>query len=456
MTTDGPNIRRLSKRFMALGTATCALAGAVLASPASGAVTVNGDPALYWSSLVSSTIAGPPILTSRSTAMAQLAIYEAANATTGRNYGSYLYAGSGGGDTRAAVAVAAHNVLAAVNASRASDYSAALTASLALIPDGAAKSEGIALGEAIAAATLALRSGDGSSAPFAYTPQAPGTPGAWQPTPGAFAPAVAPQWQNVNPWVMSSTDQFLAAPPPALDSVTYAIDFEEVKAIGSLNSLVRTGDQTNAAVVWASTAGVNPFLNVGIDLAQANGMSTTEAARMLALLALGNADALISVWDSKFHYDFWRPVTAIQQAGIDGNAATIADPNWATRITTPAYPSHSSGLSALAGNATTVLASFFGDDNDICIVGTAGQRCFDSFAESAEEAANSRIWGGIHFRFETEAGLRQGRGIANYTLRNALAPVPEPSTWAMLILGFGVVGAALRRRKRPKLQYLAV
>lgn len=454
MNLDEPSTRRRPNRLVVAGAAACALMGAAMAGPASGAVTVGDDPALYWSSLVSSTIAGPPVLTSRSTAMAQIAIFQAANATTGQTFGNYLYSGTSTGDTRAAIAVAARNVLAMVNPSRVADYNAALAASLALVPDGAAKAEGIALGEAVAAATLAFRNGDGSSATFAYSPQAPGTPGAWQPTPGAFAPAVAPQWQNVTPWVMTNTDQFLAAAPPALDSVTYALDFNEVKAIGSLNSLTRTADQTNAAVVWASTAGVNPFLNIGIDLAQANGMSTAEAARMLALLALSNADTLISVWDSKYHYDFWRPVTAIQQAGIDGNAATIADPNWATRIATPAYPSHSSGLSALAGNATTILASFFGDATNFCVVGTAGQRCFDSFAEAAEEGANSRIYGGIHFRFETEAGLRQARGIANYTLSNALAPVPEPSTWALLILGFGVVGATLRARKRPSLKYI--
>ncbi|HEU4798375.1 MAG TPA: PEPxxWA-CTERM sorting domain-containing protein [bacterium] len=441
---------RVTVRRLLLAATTVAIAGAS-AAPAGAAQLVTGNPALYWSSLVATTVTGSPVTTSRSIAMAQLAIYEAANATTGRQYSSYVQADAIGGDTRAAIAVAARNVLVSVNPSRTAEYDAALAASLALVPDGAAKTQGIATGNAIAAATIAKRLGDGSNLTLPYTPQAPGVPGAWQPTPPGNGAAAFPHWQNVTPFVMTSTNQFLSAPPPALDSVQYATDFNEVKDWGGAVSLLRTADQSNSAVVWASTPGVISWQNVAIELAEGAGMSAEDAARMLALLAIGNADTIIALWDTKFEYDFWRPVTAIRNADIDGNAATLADASWTSFVTTPPYPSSSSGIASIASNAQTVLTSFFGDTNNFCIVGAAGQRCFNSFSSAAQAAADARIYGGMHYRFDVNSGLIQGRNVANFTLANALAPVPEPGTWAMLIVGFGLMGASLRRRKRPRI-----
>ncbi len=424
------------------------VAGATLGSaPASAAFLVTGDPALYWSSLVSTTIAAPPPLAARSMTMAQIAIYEAANLTTGKANSSYLGLNAQTGDTRAAIAVAARNVLVAVNPAQTVLYDNALTASLALIPDSQAKTDGIAAGNAIAMAVIANRLNDGANVVVPYTPQAPGTPGAWQPTPPAFAAPIGPQLPNVTPWMMTSVDQFLAPPPPALDSAGYATAFNEVKSLGAFASAARTADQTNSAVVWASTAGGATWQNVALELAQANGMSTTDAALMLATLALANADTFISVWDSKYHYNFWRPYTAIRNGDIDGNGATDIDATWASRINNPAYPSHSSGLGGAGGSAATILAAFFGENTNYCITGTAGQRCFTSFWAGAQDGADSRIYGGIHFRFETEASLAQGRSVANLVLSKSLAPVPEPSTWSILILGFGLLGAGMRSKR---------
>lgn len=431
-----------------LTVSTAAVLVGASASPAAAAQLVTGNPALYWSSLVATTIAGSPITTSRTSAMAQLAIFEAANATTGRKYNSYLHSGAIGGDTRAAIAVAAHNVLVAVNPARTSDYNTALATALALIPDSPSKTRGMATGATIAAKTIASRKGDGSNVGVPYSPQPTGTPGAYQLTPPLFPAAAGTQWPGVTPWVMASGDQFRAAPPPALGSAAYATDFNEVKDWGSTGSVLRTADQTDAAVVWASTAGGATWANVAIELAEGAGMTAEDAARMLAILAMGNADTFISVWDSKYHYDFWRPITAIRNADIDGNAATVIDGGWTSRINAPPYPGHSSGLSGVGGNAQAVLTSFFGDANSFCINGTAGQRCFNSLAAGAQDAADSRIYGGIHFRFENNAGLSQGRSVANFALVNALAPVPEPQTWAMLILGFGLLGAGMRSRTR--------
>ncbi|MEO5938800.1 MAG: PEP-CTERM sorting domain-containing protein [Sphingomonas sp.] len=421
--------------------------GMVLASPAKAAVPITGDPGLYWSGLVTSTIGGSPVLASRSIAMAQLAIFEAANATTGARYDSYLNINAtSGADTRAAIATATYQVLATVNAARAADYAAARDASLALVTDGTAKSQGMDAGYAIAAAVLALRANDGSTATLPYTPQPVGTPGAWQPTPPGNLPAALPQWQNVTPWLMTNVQDFVSPPRPALTSQTYTDDFNEVKDWGGTVSAFRTADQSNSATVWASTLGVLPWENVAIDLAQSNGLDTTDSARMLALLAMGNADTIIALWKTKYIYDFWRPVTAIRGADIDGNASTLSDPTWSSFLTTPNYPSYDSGVSAIAANAATILTSYFGDTNKFCIVASAGQRCYDSFSSAEQAAADARIYGGMHFRFETVAGLQQGTKVANFTLGNALAPVPEPSIWMTLILGFGVIGAGLRRR----------
>lgn len=448
--------RRTRGRMLALAAATAVACG-MAPAPASAAQLVTGNPALYWSSLVSSTLAGNPVTTSRSIAMAQLAIFEAANATTGRQYGSYVQAETAGGDTRAAIAVAARNVLVTLNPSRTAEYDAALAASLALVPDGAAKTQGIATGSAIAAATIARRFGDGSTLTLSYTPQDPAVPGAWQPAPPGNGAAALPHWQNVTPWVMNSTDQFLSATPPALDSTTWATNFNEVKDWGGMVSALRTADQSANATVWASTTTISavlPWQDVAIQLAEGAGMSAEESARLLALLALGNADTIIALWDTKFFYDFWRPVTAIRNAGIDGNAVTLADAGWLSSLATPPYPSHSSGVAAAAGNAQSVLTSFFGDTNDFCIVAPAGQRCYSSFSEAAASAGEARIHGGMHYRFEVEAGLLQGRSVAGFTLANALAPVPEPETWSLLIVGFGLIGAGMRARKRPALRYL--
>lgn len=454
MIKSAHGIRR-ARRALA-SAAIAAVLAATAHAPLSASILVTDDPALYWSRVVTSTFTGSPVLASRGIAMAQVAIYEAANATSGAAYASYIQAAATGGDPRAAIATAAHKVLVAVNPSRAADYDAALAATLALVPDSAAKTQGIATGNAIGIATIANRAADGATTVFPYSPQAPGTPGAWQPTPPGNLPGAAPQWQNVTPWVMNSPDQFLVAPPPALDSAAYAADFNEVKDIGSVGSATRTAFQGGTATIVASTLGVIPWQDAAIDLAKANGMTTADAARMLAILALGNADTLIAVWDSKYEHDFWRPITAIRNAGIDGNAATDPDASWTSLLTNPNYPSHSSGLSGVAGNASTILASFFGDTNTFCFSGPAGQRCFDSFSAAAQEAANSRIYGGIHFRFETEAGLAQGRSVARFTLANALAPVPEPQTWAMLIIGFGLVGGAMRSRSRVRLRAITL
>jgi hypothetical protein len=430
--------------------AMCSAIGAVsLAASSQNAgaeVLASGDPALYWNQVLASGISGPPVVQSRTYALVSTAIHEAVNATSGFQDRSYLQGvQTSGGDTRAATAVAAYNVLVATNPAKTSDYVTALNASLALVPDGAAKTNGIATGQAIAAAALSARANDGSSAIVNYV--ATGEIGHWAPTPPAFGSPVAPQWADQTPWILTSGDQFRPIAPPSIGSVEYAQAYNEVLVIGAANSATRTKDQTDAALFWAGTAGAQQWVQAGVSIAGTAGLSTLDNARLFALLSTSIADAVIGVWDSKYEYDYWRPYTAIHTD--DGNPLTNADLSWTSLITSPSYPGYAGGLSGVNGAGSTILASILGDAQSFCMTGTAGSRCFDSFTGTALDGANSRLWGGIHFRFDNEQGLLLGQRVANFTLASiAFDPVPEPGTWAMMVLGFGFLGAVVRRRRR--------
>ena len=420
------------------------LAGTNAVPAAAAPVLVTGDPVLYWNEVLMTGLSGSPTVQSRSYAMVSVAMFDAVNATLGSPNRAYLSGiANAGGDTRAAASVAAHDVLVHLNPARAAEFGAALANSLALVPDGAAKSNGIATGAAYAAAMIAGRSADGSTAVVPYTPS--GLPGHWAPTPGVTTPAV-PQYANVAPWLMGSPSQFRAGPPPAITSAEYAVAYNEVMAIGSATSTIRTADQTAAAQFWAASAGNAPWVRAGIDQAQTNGLSTIQNAELFALLATGIADATIATWNTKYFYDYWRPITGIRAGDSDGNAGTVGDANWQSLIAAPGHPSYLSAHAAVAGAAASILQSRLGSGDRFCLTAAANTLCWDSFALAAQNAADSRLWGGIHWRFDNEAGLALGRtAAANALADGRLAAVPEPATWTMLILGFGLLGGALRR-----------
>jgi len=245
-----------------LATATFAALAATFTTPAAAAITAESDPILYWNQTMVGLVGGPAPAQPRVYAMVNIAMHDAVNAAVGRPNGSYLKGvGVSGGDTRAAASQAARNVLVALDPANTAQYDAALAASLALVLDGPAKTAGVANGAAHAAAILAKRAADGSADSFPHVPG--GDPGDWRPTPPGFAPGALPHWGGVDPFLMTSGDQFRPPPPPALDSAEYAAAYNEVKEIGALGSATREDDQTASALFWDAANG-SPWLRIGL------------------------------------------------------------------------------------------------------------------------------------------------------------------------------------------------
>jgi hypothetical protein len=373
-----------------------------------------------------------PMAASRVLAMVHLAMHDAVNAVMPR-YSAYVYrpqAGSrSGGDAAVAAAVAAHDVLAALYPRHKDLVRATLDATLHDAGSGTAVEQGKRQGAAAAAAMLSRRANDGSQADEAYQPGR--RPGDYQFVPG-FDFIAAPHWRAVTPFTMPTPQQFRVAPPPALNSSAYAADFNEVKATGSQAAGARrSADQTQYAAYWYefSDSGWNRVArNVSRDKPQ----TLWQRARSFALLNAVMADAYIAGWDSKLHYDLWRPVTAIRQAAHDGNPATHADASWAPMLTTPPIQDYPSTHSALGAAAAVVLAHAFGGDRVAFTMASpsalpdAPSRSFGSFSAAAQENADSRVRAGLHFRFATTAGLQLGEQIGQQAVRDLLGPVGAP------------------------------
>ncbi len=423
-------------RIKILATAALAALAATFTTPATAAITAESDPVLYWNQTMVGLVAGSPPAQTRVYAMVNIAMHDAVNAAVGRPNNSYLgRVGASGGDSRAAASQAARNVLVALDPANTAQYDAALAASLALVPDGVAKTAGIANGTAHAAAILAKRAADGSAAAFPHVPGA--DPGDWRPTPPGFAPGALPHWGGVDPFMMTTGDQFRPAPPPALDSAEYAAAYNEVKEIGAVGSATRTADQTASALFWDAANG-SPWLRIGLLVGEDEALDTLGFARSYALLTTSLADALIAGFDAKYEYALWRPVTAIQLGDTDGNDATLGDAAWQSLFPAPAHPSYLSTHSALSGAGAGVLIAMFGDTQGFEFSIGADTRAFTGLQQAALDGANSRLWGGIHFDFDNEAGLWTGDQIAQWALAGrAFNAVPEPATWAMLLLGLG-------------------
>jgi membrane-associated phospholipid phosphatase len=294
------------------------------------------------------------------------------------------------------------------------------------------RERGIALGQAAAAAILAQREGDNWDAAVSYTFQPP-APGVYQTYPPFGTPpgpgfVFGAGFELATPFTMTSQNQFRSGPPPDISSVAYAAAVNEVKDLGALNSLSRTADQTHAAVWWKEfTEG--SMNRLARQLARAEDLNLWKATRMFAQLNMNMFDGYVNTIEAKFHYNFWRPVTAIHEAATDGNPDTSADVNWANLDQfTPPHPSYSSAHATVCATSLTVFGHTFGDDYSFTMEtasappGGPRTRSFTSFSSAALEAGLSRVYLGYHFPFDSEAGFAAGTAVSNHAAANYLQP----------------------------------
>jgi len=362
----------------------------------------------------------PPIA-SRSLAIAHVAIFDAVNGIA-RTHEPYLVpsAVATSASRVAAATAAAHQALLSLFPNHIATFDTLHAAILAGIPNGPQKTNGITWGEFVASQILAARANDGSTA-IVQPPGGSGV-GVWIPTPPAFLPYLLPQWGFVAPFAMSSSSQFRPPGPPALDSQRYAADYEEVKQLGAAVGSTRTEEQTEIALFWADGAGTETppghWNSIAQIIGAARGTTLEENSRLFALLNIAMADAAICSWDAKYTYHFWRPVTAI----------AFAEPqlNWMSFIVTPPFPDYTSGHSTFSAAAATVIPLFFGTE-DLPFTTRSDflpdvYRTFSTCMDAAEEAAASRIYGGIHFRSASEDGLQSGSSIGEWTATHYLLP----------------------------------
>jgi len=366
-----------------------------------------------------------PLPQTRSMAIVAIAVNDAVNAIS-RRYPTYgnVATPPAGAPLEAAAAGAAHRALTLMYPTQAAALDVAFAASLAA--HGLSPSDsGIAFGELVADQTVAARDGDGSAfAQFPYSAPGAGSPGVWVPTPPANLPALLPGWGNVVPWVLQSGSQYRPDEGPSVTSDEYTRDFNEIKEVGSLTSATRTAEQTNIARFWLTSAAViwDGALRA---VATARGLDAAEAAHAFALVNLAGADAAIACWDAKYAFNFWRPITAIRSADVDGNPLTSGDPDWSPLVPTPNFPEFVSGHTTISGAMGTMLGLLFGDDPGAPFTVASPTnpgflRTFPTFSAGIAEVIDARVWTGFHFRGSDTEGARVGKHVARYVFEHAL------------------------------------
>jgi hypothetical protein len=391
----------------------------------------SADAVLDWNRIMLTTTASQnPFAQARVAAITQLAVFEAVNACTHR-YEPYLGTvfAPYGASPHAAAVTAAHGVLKNYFPEAAATLDAARAQSLAAIPAGRSKSDGIAVGEAAAAAMILARANDGSTPPETFLP-ASADPGVWQPTPPAFGPGVLLHWRNVTPFGIASADQFRSEPPPSLTSRRYGKAYREVMAVGRVDSDARPQDRTDVARFFAA-ASAGYAWNTAVQQASiAARLSISENARAFALLNMAIVDATVAVMETKYHYVFWRPVTAIRAGDTDDNPDTDPDGGWTPLITTPSFPSYPSAHASASYAARRVAEALFPPRRQTFALSHAAVPGvvlrYTSFRELTDDIDDARVYGGIHFRFDQQAGGRQGRRVGRYVYQHHLRPLHGP------------------------------
>jgi len=431
-----PQLKKMLIMLLLIAPALLALASPTVA---------RADAVTDWNLIASNSIvvtAGqPPPVSVLHFAMVHGAVYDAVNAID-RGHQPYLVQPpSNPTDSKeAAAATAAFRVLVGLFPTQVGTLQPIYDAYIAALPDNppGSKAAGIAIGEATASAMLTARVNDGRVGPTPTPYPTPAPPGIWRPTPPNFLNDPAAWVGNVLPFIIQSAEMFRTDGPNALTSVEYAEDFNEVKELGSLTSLTRTADQTDAAIFWQDHA-MALWNGIFRTLATNQSLNIVDSARLFAMENLAAADAQIGCWNDKYYYWFWRPITAIREADTDGNPDTQADPTWlplfdpATPVCnplfplfTPPFPDHPSGHACATSAFVHTLQNFFGTDrigfsafsNKSCTT-----RSFDRFSHALKEVIDARVWAGIHFRTADTQGAVLGNKVAHYLKKHAFQPV---------------------------------
>jgi len=368
-------------------------------------------------------------------AIVQIAVYDAVQAIEKQYKPYHVQIPGASGSPDAAAAKAARDVL--INLLPGQSMAIDNQYNLYITTHGLSNDPGIAVGTTAAAGIIALRSNDGRNPP-GQVPFVGGTaPGEWRPTdsfitpkvPAPFSPMAIPWVANVTPFALKSGDQFRAVAPPPLNSHRYTEAYDEVKAMGARFNSERTDEQTNLAYFWALNYPA-VWNRVVRDMAASQSLPISENSRLSAFVNVSMADAIITSWDSKITYNFWRPLTAIRLGNDDTNSDTVGDPTWEPLVNTPNYPDYTSGANNASGAATRSLALYFGTDEMTFTVFTTNTTAgiptsitYSKFSDAAEDVVNARIWEGIHFRFADEEARKQGRHVAQWVFGKILKPI---------------------------------
>jgi PAP2 superfamily len=401
-----------------------------------GTTAARADAVIDWNAIAVDTAAtagANPFAQGRYAAIVQLAVFEAVNSISGE-YQSYLgtITQRANGSPHAAAIEASYKVLShyfgPTNATIQAALDTARTNSLSAIPDGQAKTDGIQAGDDAAQAMINLRANDGSATPPLTMVPGPAAPGVYQLTTGCTA-AIAFNWQFVTPFGIPSASDYLLGPPPDLTSEAYTKTYREVMTIGAIDSTERPQDRANVALFFAAASPTQAMNQAAREVAEEEGGSLSENARALALINMAMNDSLVTAFLNKYYYNFWRPETAIHAADTDGNPKTVADPNWAPFITTPCFPSYPSNHGSAVNAAAEVLRHLYGEAGHvITLTNPATPNIilrYNSFNEIADDVSDARVYGGIHFRTDQDAGADLGRAVGRAVYKNNLRRVHD-------------------------------
>jgi hypothetical protein len=391
-----------------------AFAFAALAAPSNANVITDWDEKGV-------ALASPGANGVREMAILHLAMFDAVNGID-RHYRPYLVESAAPDSLSedAAAATAGGTVLASLHPEKAAEIKSALAAYLQAIPAGPAKTDGMKFGELVAEKILAARANDGVNAPDTYRPKT--KPGAYVPT----AMMVGSSWPNMTPFALAKPSQFRPPPPVALESKEWAADYNEIKDYGAKNSTKRSSEQTETARFWL-IVGPPAYHPLARQLVLARGMSVVDSARVMALFSVAICDSYVAVFDAKYHYEFWRPITAIRNGEFDGNPATAPEASWQPIDVTPMHPEYPCAHCINSGAAVAVLESVLGsaDIPEVTMTSATAPGVvhrWTNLEAFADEVARARIWAGFHYRFSTRVGSDMGHKVGRYVVDMILQP----------------------------------